>query len=346
MLNVIKYIIRSNKEVISIAIFIPTALIVMTSSLFLSIVISTILAYFLYNIKRLIMLLGCSAQASFVITYSSFISIFSLMLFLIIPIIFKQFLNLFNDLPFMIQKIKFLSYRFIIQYPIISSSEQTNLLFLNVISYVQSIGKTLVSASLLSITIIIKSILCLFLTPILTFFFLKDYIKMVNWFKKIMPEKTEVCIKIWYRIYRSINNYIRGKFIEMIIITFINYFLFKAYKIAYFDLLAFIVGVSVIIPYIGSIIVSIPVILISAIQLGISQDFFNLSMIYISIQFLDGNLLVPVLFSEAVSLHPVAIIVAIIVFGSTLSLYGVVFAIPLAVVAKAIIDLYLISNKS
>ena len=55
-------------------------------------------------------------------------------------------------------------------------------------------------------------------------------------------------------------------------------------------------------------------------------------------QLLDGNLLVPVLFSEAVNLHPVAIIVAILVFGGIWGLWGVFFAIPLATLVNAILQ--------
>ena len=59
---------------------------------------------------------------------------------------------------------------------------------------------------------------------------------------------------------------------------------------------------------------------------------------YLVIQALDGNLLVPVLFSEAVNLHPVAIIIAVLVFGGLWGFWGVFFAIPLATLVKAVIN--------
>jgi putative permease len=60
--------------------------------------------------------------------------------------------------------------------------------------------------------------------------------------------------------------------------------------------------------------------------------------VYVVIQGLDGNVLVPLLFSEAVNLHPVAIILAILFFGGIWGLWGVFFAIPLATLIKAIIN--------
>lgn len=341
MLDTIKNIINSNKETISLLLFLPTIFIIINSSFFLPIIISIILSYFLYNIKKILILIGCPTSISFLVTYLLFIAFFLLILLILFPLVFKQMVGLFNDLPFMIQKIKFITYKFIERYPSFFPPEQTNLLFSNIIAYVQSIGKTIISASLLSIAIIIKWILYIFLIPILVFFFLKDHMQIIIWFRKIMPEKSNFWAKIWTETNQQISNYIRGKFIEILIITVANYVLFKSYGLAYSDLLAFGVGLSVIIPYIGTIIISIPVIFISAVQLGISQEFFYLILIYVTIQFLDGNLLVPILFSEAVNLHPISIMMAVIIFGSTLNIYGVFFAIPLAIVIKAIINLYL-----
>ncbi|HIH2763018.1 MAG TPA: AI-2E family transporter [Candidatus Azoamicus sp.] len=335
MKNIIENI--KYKEILSLILFFLTIIIIIKSSFFLPIIISIIITYFLYNIQKLLTKINISNSISFIITYSLFLTSFILILTIILPIIFKQLANLFDDLPIILQKIKILTYK----YPLIFSIEQTNILFSNITTYVQSIGKTLISASLISIAIIIKWTISIFIIPILVLFLLKDHKKILEWFNNIMPEKMRFWKNIWIEINKQIENYIRGKIIEIIIITIANYILFKIYKISYADLLSLIVGLSVIIPYIGAIMVSIPVILISAVQLGISQEFFYITIIYTTIQLLDGNILVPLLFSEAVNLHPISIIIAVIVFGSTLNIYGVFFAIPFAIVIKAIINIHL-----
>jgi putative permease len=63
------------------------------------------------------------------------------------------------------------------------------------------------------------------------------------------------------------------------------------------------------------------------------------------VQALDGNVLVPLLFSEAVNLHPVAIIVAVLVFGGLWGLWGVFFAIPLATLVKAVLNAWPTAQK-
>ena len=69
---------------------------------------------------------------------------------------------------------------------------------------------------------------------------------------------------------------------------------------------------------------------------GWSLDLGWVMLAYAVIQFLDGNVLVPLLLSEAVDLHPITIIVAVLAFGGLWGLWGVFFAIPLATLVKAI----------
>lgn len=334
----IKDTFKKNKELVSLILFLLAVIIIIKSSFFLPIIISIIITYFLYNIKKMLMKIGCSNYISFITTYSLFITLFLLILIILLPLIFKQLANLFNDLPIILQKVKILTYK---KYPSILSPEQTNVIFSNITTYVQSIGKTVISASIISITLIIKWILYIFIIPVFVFFLLKDHNKILEWFDKIMPQKMNFWKTIWLAINKQIENYVRGKLIEIIIIALANYILFKIYKIQYADLLALMVGLSVIIPYIGAIIVSIPIVLISLVQFGISNDFLYITFIYTIIQLFDGNILVPLLFSEAVNLHPISIIIAIIIFGSTLNIYGVFFAIPLAIVFKAIINIHI-----
>jgi putative permease len=85
-------------------------------------------------------------------------------------------------------------------------------------------------------------------------------------------------------------------------------------------------------------VVAIPVAAVAYVQWGMGSEFFAVMVVYTVIQLLDANVLVPVIFSETVNLHPVAIIAAVLVFGGLWGLAGVFFAIPLATLIKAIIN--------
>ena len=95
-------------------------------------------------------------------------------------------------------------------------------------------------------------------------------------------------------------------------------------------------GISVVVPYVGAIAAAVPVFLVGYLQWGLTWDLGWVMIAYTVIQFLDGNVLVPLLFSEAVQLHPVWILFAVVLFGSIWGLWGLFFAIPLATLAKSL----------
>ena len=142
--------------------------------------------------------------------------------------------------------------------------------------------------------------------------------------------------KIWLEMNQQIANYVRGKAIEILLVGATSYVAFVILGLNYALLLALAVGLSVVIPYIGAVVVTIPVVLIGYFQWGFTYELLYLTIVYFVIQALDGNVLVPVLFSEAVKLHPVAIILSVLVFGGIWGFWGVFFAIPLATLVKAI----------
>jgi len=98
------------------------------------------------------------------------------------------------------------------------------------------------------------------------------------------------------------------------------------------------VGLSVLVPFVGALVATLPIAIIGFFQWGLTANFWWLLVIYQIIQLLDGNVLVPLLFSEMVNLHPLAIIVAVVFFGGIWGLWGVFFAIPLATLVQAVLN--------
>ena len=172
----------------------------------------------------------------------------------------------------------------------------------------------------------------------LVFFFLKDKRLILDWITEFLPRNRTLATTVWKDVDRQVANYVRGKFWEIIIVWSASFVAFTLFGLEYAMLLGVLVGLSVIIPYIGAAAVTIPVLMIAWFQWGWSGDFAWLAVTYFVIQALDGNVLVPLLFSEVVNLHPVAIIVAILVFGGFWGFWGVFFAIPLATLVQAVLS--------
>ncbi|MCA8963102.1 MAG: AI-2E family transporter, partial [Planctomycetes bacterium] len=118
----------------------------------------------------------------------------------------------------------------------------------------------------------------------------------------------------------------------------VTYATFSAMDLQFALLLSVLNGLSVIIPYIGATVVTLPVAIVAYTHFGPSSTWTWVMVVYLIIQILDGNVLVPLLFSEVVSLHPIAIIAAILVFGGVWGVWGVFFAIPLATLVQSVIE--------
>ena len=116
--------------------------------------------------------------------------------------------------------------------------------------------------------------------------------------------------------------------------------LFSLLGLNYALLLGFLCGISVIIPYVGAIVVTVPIIFVAFFQWGTSVLFWYVLVAHILIQVIDGNVVVPILFSDAVNLHPIAILISILFFGTIWGLWGVFFAIPLAVLFNTLLNIW------
>ena len=176
----------------------------------------------------------------------------------------------------------------------------------------------------------------LVLVPISVFFLLKDKELLMTHMNSLLPKDRPLLDTVGSEMNAQLGNYVRGKVIEILLVGTGTFVTFLFFGLNYAALLGVLVGISVLIPFIGAAIVTLPVFMIAVLQFGWSFDLAWVMLAYGVIQFLDGNVLVPLLFSEAVDLHPITIIVAILAFGGLWGLWGVFFAIPLATLIKAI----------
>lgn len=176
----------------------------------------------------------------------------------------------------------------------------------------------------------------LVLVPISVFFLLKDKELLMAHLASLLPKDRPLLDSVGSEMNAQLGNYVRGKVIEILLVGTVTFITFLFFGLNYAALLGVLVGISVLIPFIGAAIVTLPVFMIAVLQFGWSLDLAWVMLAYAVIQFLDGNVLVPLLFSEAVDLHPITIIVAILGFGGLWGLWGVFFAIPLATFIKAI----------
>ncbi|NVK44638.1 MAG: AI-2E family transporter [Oceanospirillaceae bacterium] len=273
-----------------------------------------------------------------VLVFVAFIGFFLGLLLFVMPKAWTQLVNLFNELPRMVGQVQALLLLLPQKYPDIFSETQVRDLIQLATAELSQAGQWVLTFSLNSIGNLMALLVYLVLVPILVFLFLKDGRGLARWWVSFLPERRQMMTRVWHEMDVQIANYIRGKVLEILIVGSVTFVAFALLGINYAALLGIMVGLSVLIPYIGAALVTLPVALIAFFQWGWSGDFMWLMVAYGVIQALDGNVLVPLLFSEAVNLHPVSIIIAVLVFGSLWGFWGLFFAIPLATLVKAIVN--------
>ncbi len=328
-----------NSQAVSLAILLVLgfALIYTLSDWLLAVFAAGVIAYLLEGIVEFGVQENLPRLASVLLVYFTFLAFVTFILIALLPLLYQQTAQLVQQLPSMINRAQMEIMRLPEQYPRWISEEQINEIIATIRMELISYGQRLLSVSASSLVGLVTLIVYLILVPLLVFFFMKDKDAIIAWFVQYLPRERRLSTLVWREVDRQIGNYVRGKFLEVLILGVASYITFSFMGLNYALLLSVFIGLSVIIPYVGATLITFPVIMVAYFQYGFTDDFFWVMVVYTIIQSIDGVVLVPLLFSGVVNLHPVAIIVAILLFGGLWGFWGVFFAIPLATLVQAVL---------
>lgn len=299
-----------------------------------------IIAYLLEGIVGILEQLKIPRIISVLLTFFLFMVCMGMLIIWLLPLLSRQIGQLIQDLPAMITSAQVLMLQLPERYPEFISDAQVKEFIVFLKSELTQMGQNALIFSLASVKNLITLIVYLLIVPFLILFFLKDKSLILEWFSGFLPDNRDLSTEVWREVNRQIANYIRGKIWEIIIVWIVTYLVFSLLGLDYAMLLGFFTGLSVLIPYIGAAVMYLPVTMIAFFQWGIGSQFMYVIIAHSIIQLLDGNILVPLLFSEIVNLHPVAIIVAVLVFGGLWGILGLFFAIPLATLFHVVLKVW------
>ena len=330
----------SEEEAVILLVMLTVAFAVMLffGDILAPVLVAVILAYLMQGVANVLRQRGLPGELSVAFSTLLFLGGFFAVLFGLAPLVWRQLVALVREAPAIIEAWRKVLVTLPEEYPVFFTQQQVNELTAAIQAEMASVGQILVTKGLSSIPSVLAAIVYLILIPLMVFFFLKDREQLTGWFASFLPAKRPLLERIWSELNLQFANYARGKGIEVLIIGGASYLVFAVFSLNYAALLGLLVGFSVIVPYIGAALVTIPVVVVAYFQFGVTPDFYWVVGAYLLIQVLDGNVLVPLLFSEAVNLHPVAIVIAVLFFGGLWGLWGVFFAIPLATLVNAILS--------
>jgi predicted PurR-regulated permease PerM len=206
--------------------------------------------------------------------------------------------------------------------------------FINVVSWVMNLvvnllGSGAAIAYLLSSTI---------LTPIIIFYLLKDWAKIIASIKNLIPSKyIGLVTKYCHNIDQNLSEYAKGQSLACLVLTFIYSISLWSVGLNYGIMVGIITGIVSFVPYAGAIVGFIISSIIALQQFANFQSIIKIGVIFLLIQFLEGYFIVPRLVGNKIGLHPVWMIFALLAGISWFGILGLVLAIPVATIIRVLI---------
>ena len=280
---------------------------------------------------------GLPRSVAIGIVFSAFMLALLAVSLIVLPLLYRQAIQISQEIPSIATWSRDQLLLLPERYPELISARQVTELMTVVQSELGRLGQRILTISVASVQMLAVFLVYLILVPLMVFFMLRDKDPLLNWFKRFLPEDYRLSAQVWHDVDRQIGNYIRGKCIEILIVWAATTLVFAVIGLQSYVLFGFLVGLSVLIPYVGATVMTFPIAIMAYFQWGFTAPLGYTLFAYGIIQFLDGNLLAPLLMSEAVNLHPLAIVAAVLITGGLWGVWGVFFAVPLATVIQSIL---------
>ncbi len=314
-----------------------TAAIAFVADMLVPVIAAIVIAYLLQGLVGRLEQLRVPHLIAVIIVFTAFMAFLLFLAFVLLPLLIGQLTQLVQQVPLMVSEGQALVMRLPERYPDFISESQAREFTARVGRELLILGQQVLSYSFSSVVTVLTMVVYVILVPVLVFFLIKDKDRLIAWLTDFLPHERQLSTQVWSEVNAQIANYVRGKFWEILIVGWVTFIVMFLLGLDFAALIGAITGLSVLIPFVGAAVVTAPVAIVAYFQWGLEPQFFWVLLAYGIIQALDGNALVPLLFSEAVNLHPVAIIVAILFFGGLWGVWGVFFAIPLATVVQAVL---------
>ncbi|HBA60161.1 MAG TPA: hypothetical protein DCZ92_04985 [Elusimicrobia bacterium] len=187
---------------------------------------------------------------------------------------------------------------------------------------------------------LLPALTMLFIVPFITFFMLLGGAGILDYLINHLPSRhAEIVLHIASRIDASLGNYLRGILTEAFIIFLIAFTGLLLMDLNYAAVIAILIGVSSLIPYLGAMVGAVVSSIVAYLQFGTFLPILKLLFFFAGIRFFDDWVLQPYIMKKAVELNPAIILLALMAGWEIGGIWGVVFSIPVTCIIKEILQI-------
>jgi predicted PurR-regulated permease PerM len=303
-------------------------------TVFFPFIVAALITYLLHPLVEKIHQMGLHRGLAVIIIYTLFFGGLGFALYKGVPVFIKQIRDLTENLPQFANQ-----YRFWLGEIQNRTSEWPMGIHERVEEGIVAFEgrlERLLSTVLTSMVNILNSIFVIAIIPFIAFYMLKDIkvLKKAAWY--LTPRKWRHQGILFLRdVNESLGSYIRGQLLVCVIIGSVSTVLFWFIDMKYPLLLGFIIGVTNVIPYFGPVIGAVPAVIIAA-TVSMKMVIFIVIIIF-GLQFLEGNILSPLIVGKSLHMHPLMIMLALLAGGEVSGVVGLILAVPILAIVKVAI---------
>lgn len=322
--------------------FIFTPLIVIVSNILMPLIIAVLL-YYLIDPLVTKMSQKMNRTWAVVLVFILIFVLIGLFTAILIPVLEEQVNNLIETMPVFIDDM-------LTQAQNIAQNLPANDVFNQLIDQAQNISDTIfnnfgdvLSTGLTNVSGVVSGVTNAFFTlavaPIILFFLLKDEQKIIRGLLYFTPPKwRQGLIRIGTEVNIQVSAYIKGQFTIAILNAIMMFIGFSIIGLNYAGALGFFGGIMSLIPYIGPTMTFVPAVIIASFDS--LTKILLLIVVWLLIQFIEGNLIEPNIMGKQLHVHPLTIIVTLLVMGDLFGLFGLIFGIPMYAILKVIVSYF------
>ncbi|MBF0184295.1 MAG: AI-2E family transporter [Magnetococcales bacterium] len=299
---------------------------------------AVVIAYLLEGIIRALQRVHCPRWLAVWLVFGLFLLVLNLLLFVLLPQLVVELARISEEMPRITVTLKQLSHRLTESADGLFNPEQVESMLVYLVDNSQEWLAKSVAFLLRGVPGLISVALYLLLVPFLVFFFMKDKDPLLAAFSRYLPGERALLERVLHEVNAGVGGYIHGKFWEMLLLALASYICFVLIDFRYAFVVGLLTGLSVLIPFLGLAVVTIPVVLLGLFQWGVSWEATHPLIVYGILQLVDGNLVAPLILGGTVRIHPTTIMLAVLLFGSLWGVVGVFFAVPLVVLVKSVLE--------
>jgi predicted PurR-regulated permease PerM len=266
---------------------------------------------------------------SVVFIFFTFFTSVALVLALLYPLVANQVDVLLDMVPQLIDWIKNVGMPWLRQFINLDTLKNTLPTTLSKTGWL--IG-TFLHSSLTAIQLIVN----LVLIPVVTFYLLRDWDKVIRGIKNLLPKKyAPTIIQLAHDCDEVLSAFIRGQLLVMLCLSIIYGLGLSLVGLKLGLIIGLIGGLLSIVPYLGSLFVVVAGVISALVQIGTQEAVLAVLIVFLIGQVIEGYILTPYLVGERIGLHPVAVIFAVMAGGTLFGFFGILLALPVAAVLMA-----------